>query len=580
MTSQSRIHPTPERLAAFARGKLDAPAAAAVRRHLDTCPSCRTAFSCQIGVRSAEGHMGPFGLAAESPADAAPAEPHRPHKKSSAGRLRKRRREPARHGWLVGSLLAATLLLLVAVGVMSLILFRRNTVPAEQAKAPSSPLEPAPAPSEKPVEPAKPGLPSPASAVAGVPPAPQPPPPPAAPLLTDEEKRWQQTFRIRLAQFGRARCGTGKLQEKALAGVLLDLEALAMATHIPLNATTVTVLDKDSRQLPATTLFFAGLRPQVAHLTAGASVTTIPGEVHIGKQQFRFAPGSGLADMLILLGEGPSLEYDFDARRTYRIGFLFNSEPDQLTVVRLLGHLLPLEPSRRDDATPPVALAPPARPEPRPAEPRPAEPPDTKLDAPGEPEVYHHVPRIDVTSTSKNIWVRQDGRDSWKVGAVGASGEVAAEANGADVKLVPDALGSTGLLVRIGRLGYTTLAGLRFYQMARLNIWEDGTVEVDQPGVRAKDEDGDNYVSRRMTLLKRTAIVMVKLPPQKPSEAPKSIELTEAERNERNAANKLAAARGLLEDGKRDRARTLCEEILKTYPQTRAAPEAKKLLGD
>jgi len=163
------------------------------------------------------------------------------------------------------------------------------------------------------------------------------------------------------------------------------------------------------------------------------------------------------------------------------------------------------------------------------------------------------------------------------MGPIGASGDVAATDEGTGVRVVPDALGSTRIRVSIGRLGYTTLAGLRFRQSVMLNIWDDGTVEVDEAGVWAKGEDGVTYVSRRMPLTPRPAVVMVKAPPTK---MPKPVELPDAERKERAAAIELGVARTLLKDGKPDQARAMCTEILKKYPHTQAAAEAKKLLGD
>jgi hypothetical protein len=429
-----------------------------------------------------------------------------------------------------------------------------------------------------------------------------------APPLTAEEQRWQPTFVARLARYGRATCGSDKLAGKPLTGVLVDLDVLAEAHRAPVNRTMLAALDKAGERVPPAALFWAGFRkPQGFHARGGTSVESFPGDVHVGGEQIRFThsgmggPGDGITakfealqdvsrplaadlsyvvDRPITFEEGPGLEYDLHARSTYRVGLLFAAAPDQLTAVRVLGHVLPLDPAGRDNTAPVAAASFPALP---PAGLAPAEPPAARAEAnpdkADEPDVYHHVPGVDVTSKSRNIWVRQDGPDSWKIGPVGASGEVAADASGNDVRLVPDALGSTGLQVIPGRLGYTTLAGLRFYQRARLSIWDDGTVEADQIGLRARGEDGDNYVAQRVKLPRRTAVVMVRLQ-AKATEAPKSVELTEEERNERAAANKLKTAKELMEDGKRDRARALCEEILKSYPQTKAAPEAKKLLGD
>src|SRR5262249_25453586 len=48
---------------------------------------------------------------------------------------------------------------------------------------------------------------------------------------------------------------------------------------------------------------------------------------------------------------------------------------------------------------------------------------------------------------------------------------------------------------------------------------------------------------------------------------------------EKAAPSKLKKARELLEDEKVDDAREFCEEILKKYPQTKAADEAREMLA-
>ena len=54
----------------------------------------------------------------------------------------------------------------------------------------------------------------------------------------------------------------------------------------------------------------------------------------------------------------------------------------------------------------------------------------------------------------------------------------------------------------------------------------------------------------------------------------------DAEKAERLAKGKLRTAKELIEDGKKEKAKDICEEILKKYPKTKAAEEAKKLLED
>lgn len=54
--------------------------------------------------------------------------------------------------------------------------------------------------------------------------------------------------------------------------------------------------------------------------------------------------------------------------------------------------------------------------------------------------------------------------------------------------------------------------------------------------------------------------------------------VNEEEQNEKLASSKLKTAKIFLEDGKEDDAKDYCEQILKKWPKTKAAEEAKKLM--
>jgi hypothetical protein len=605
MTTPHRTHPTRTRLAALAQGQLKEAEAAPLHRHLADCPSCRAALATSAGGPERGGDAGTIPLTREPPtahdrepaADKAGA-PRRPRRKHLAALERSRerqRRQVAGRWWLAGGLGAAAVLVLAATAITLVIVNRPRDVPGRQAASLPAPGPAAPTPEKSAVTaapppvaaPSQPVVPAPTAPAAAIPaaaaepgPAPaadaaKPAPAPELPPLTEQEKRWQQTFQVRLQRHGRAWCSDAKLRGKPLVGALVELEARTAVTLLPLDGTTVTALAREGPPRPVAALFFAFPNlPQSVKLAAGTHVAPFAGDIHIDEEHFRFATQPGAAGDLILLPlrldtvKGPL--YELRARQTYRVGFLFPGEADQLTAVRLLGQVLSLGQAQREDARP-VAAAP-ERP--------PADPPAAKPDAPGEPEVYHYQPRVDVKVKSKNIWVLQDVDNRWRLGPLGSSGEVAASDNGRELELLPDALGSTNILVRLGRLRYTTLAGLRFTQMARLSIWDDGTVEVDQPGVWAKDQDGESYVSRRVTVAKKTAMVMVRVPATKPPDVLKTVELTDAERAERSAAGKLKVAQEALEAGDRDKARRLWSEILAMYPRTKAAAEAKKRLEE
>ena len=78
--------------------------------------------------------------------------------------------------------------------------------------------------------------------------------------------------------------------------------------------------------------------------------------------------------------------------------------------------------------------------------------------------------------------------------------------------LPPGAPGSSLLHVLINpAVGHTTLAGLRFQDTATVNIQPDGSVQVERPGVRATDLQGNRFVSESLPLPDgKREIVLVK----------------------------------------------------------------------
>lgn len=54
-----------------------------------------------------------------------------------------------------------------------------------------------------------------------------------------------------------------------------------------------------------------------------------------------------------------------------------------------------------------------------------------------------------------------------------------------------ETLGSKDIDIKVNaNPGYTSFAGLVFYDSARIAIWDDGTVEADRAGIRARTEGG------------------------------------------------------------------------------------------
>jgi hypothetical protein len=64
----------------------------------------------------------------------------------------------------------------------------------------------------------------------------------------------------------------------------------------------------------------------------------------------------------------------------------------------------------------------------------------------------------------------------------------------------------------------------------------------------------------------------------KPADPKPTEPANEAEQNEKLAQSKLKTAKIFLEDGKQEDAKDYCEQILKKWPKTKAAEEAKKLM--
>ena len=80
-----------------------------------------------------------------------------------------------------------------------------------------------------------------------------------------------------------------------------------------------------------------------------------------------------------------------------------------------------------------------------------------------------------------------------------------------DYGFVPGAINSQNITVKIDpSVGHTDIAGLRFGREVILNIWEDGSIEVDKEGVEATDKDGVRWISKKVNFDGKRAILMVK----------------------------------------------------------------------
>jgi hypothetical protein len=128
--------------------------------------------------------------------------------------------------------------------------------------------------------------------------------------------------------------------------------------------------------------------------------------------------------------------------------------------------------------------------------------------------VYKYQPEKKIQATSKNIKVTEEKNGVLMMQKVSDKTESGlAMVMGPDRKVIyfPDSLGSTGIHVEIdNKVGHTTLAGLQFKSACIINIWPDGTIEVDKEGVTATDKAKNSYISRKTNIGDKQAIVMVK----------------------------------------------------------------------
>jgi hypothetical protein len=101
-------------------------------------------------------------------------------------------------------------------------------------------------------------------------------------------------------------------------------------------------------------------------------------------------------------------------------------------------------------------------------------------------------------------------------------------------EIVPDALGSKNIhiIVEPGG-GPTSFAGLDFTTSCMLNIWKDGSLEVDNEGIEASDSSGGHYVVQAVTQDGKRSMLMVRRreglerlgePPVKRAQAPLGFE--------------------------------------------------------
>ena len=128
-------------------------------------------------------------------------------------------------------------------------------------------------------------------------------------------------------------------------------------------------------------------------------------------------------------------------------------------------------------------------------------------------DVYHHHSDYSETEGAKNIQVEDSGDGSYQIKALGNDSHLPAKMSldGKVSGFYPAALGSENIKIVINKkVGYTEIAGLKFRQEATMNIWKDGTVELDREGVEAADKNNISWISKRVTSGGKNAIVIVR----------------------------------------------------------------------
>ena len=75
----------------------------------------------------------------------------------------------------------------------------------------------------------------------------------------------------------------------------------------------------------------------------------------------------------------------------------------------------------------------------------------------------------------------------------------------------PVSPGSQNVAVKVNpQIGHTDVGGLTLTEEAVLNVWDDGTLEIDREGIVGHDEDDAEWVSQRVRLDGKVANLLVR----------------------------------------------------------------------
>ena len=126
-------------------------------------------------------------------------------------------------------------------------------------------------------------------------------------------------------------------------------------------------------------------------------------------------------------------------------------------------------------------------------------------------ELYRFTPEHRFGLPSRKVRLYQQDNGSMRTTVLGDDGVIGYGEVGPVKHIGALIQGSTELHVVVNpKLGYTTVAGLRFKDDCTVNIRRDGAVQVSQSGIHAADENGVAYVSQLVSLGNVKVTVMVK----------------------------------------------------------------------
>ena len=127
-------------------------------------------------------------------------------------------------------------------------------------------------------------------------------------------------------------------------------------------------------------------------------------------------------------------------------------------------------------------------------------------------DVYKHTPIQALNSSTRNIQVEETKKGTMSMKPLEDHKLVMiGDLSGGGMRYIPDTLGATNIQIIVNKkVGYTTIAGLMFKNSCIINIWDDGTIEVDKEGIEASTEEGVAYFSKAIDINNKNAVVMVK----------------------------------------------------------------------